>query len=170
MATYERSVRVAAPLEAVWDFHSRVDGLFSVTPGWLDVRVESLRGPDGEADPEILEAGAEIRLSVAPFGAGPRVGWTSHVTERERGEGRAHFTDEMIQGPFTEWEHTHSFVAADGGTTVRDRVRYALPPGRLGRRLSPLAVLGLAPTFRYRHRRTKALLEGAETEATTPTG
>jgi len=30
------------------------------------------------------------------------------------------------------WHHTHEFEPVDGGTIVRDRVRYALPFGPLG--------------------------------------
>lgn len=158
MSTYERSVRVAAPLETVWDFHSRIGGLEALTPDWLDLRVESVRGPDGQPDLDVLAEGTEVRLSAAPLGVGPRQRWTSRITERERGDGVARFRDEMVDGPFPEWVHTHSFFADGEGTLVRDRVRYELPLGWLGRRLGPLGRLGLAPMFRFRHRRTRELL------------
>jgi ligand-binding SRPBCC domain-containing protein len=159
MATYERSVRVRAPLERVWDFHSRVEGLERLTPDWLDLRVERVTGPDGEPDPDVLETGATIRLSAAPGGLGPRQRWTSRIVARERTDGSAYFRDEMVDGPFPTWLHTHSFYRDGDATVVRDRVRYDLPGGGLGRRLSPLAVVGFEPMFRYRHRRTKRLLE-----------
>ena len=40
--------------------------------------------------------------------------------------------DRQLRGPYRLWVHRHEFVAAAGGTLVRDRVRYALPLGALG--------------------------------------
>ncbi|HMB49641.1 MAG TPA: SRPBCC family protein [Natronoarchaeum rubrum] len=160
MAEYQRETRVRAPLADVWAFHSTVDGLVALTPDWMRMRVESIVGPDGERDPEILDTGAEIRATVRPFGVGPRQRWTSRIVERESGEGVARFRDEMIGGPFAHWVHTHSFFAADDGTTLaRDHIEYELPGGAAGRAVSPLAVVGFEPMFRYRHRRTRKLLE-----------
>lgn len=159
METYERAVRVAAPLETVWDFHSRVEGLEALTPGWMGLRVDAVTGPDGDPDPAVLAAGSEITLSTAILDLGPRQRWASRILARERGDGAAYFRDEMLEGPFPTWVHTHLFYRDGDGTIVRDRVRYELPGGRLGRRLTPLAVLGLEPLFWYRHRRTKGLLE-----------
>ena len=159
MATYERSIRVDAPLEEVWSFHSTVDGLIALTPAWMNLRVESVRGPDGTADPDVLVAGSELRLSVQPFGVGPRQEWVSEITAREESETRASFRDVMVDGPFETWEHTHLFVGDGPQTYITDAITYELPLGQLGSTVSPLAVFGFEPMFRYRHRRTKALLE-----------
>jgi ligand-binding SRPBCC domain-containing protein len=189
MPTYQREVRVAAPLDDVWAFHSRVEGLEALTPDWMGLRVEGVRRPgddrdgdEAERDAEVLDAGTEIRLSVRPLGVGPRQRWTSRITRRERGdgdsgsgdgdssrpvrrEGAAVFEDEMVDGPFPEWRHRHQFYAvSDDETLVRDRVAYELPiVGRLpavGGLLGPLGWLGFEPMFRERHRRTKRILEG----------
>jgi ligand-binding SRPBCC domain-containing protein len=42
------------------------------------------------------------------------------------------FVDAQIRGPFRSWRHTHEFEELDGGTVVRDIVRYELPFGVLG--------------------------------------
>ena len=159
MATYERSVRVDAPFDEVWDFHSTESGLVALTPEWMNLEIESVRGPDGEANPDVLETGAEIESSVRPLDVGPRQGWTSVITAREEDDGSAYFTDVMEDGPFTEWEHTHMFFADGDGTIVRDRVVYEFPFGALGRAVGPFGKVGFEPFFRYRHRRTKELLE-----------
>jgi ligand-binding SRPBCC domain-containing protein len=161
MPTYERSVRVAAPFDVVWDFHSTERGLVALTPDWMRLEIEAVRGPDGDPDPdpEVLEAGSVVESSVQPFGVGPRQAWTSDIVARDRSEGSAYFRDVMREGPFREWTHTHMFYADDGVTVVRDRVEYELPLGRVGEALGPLAVVGLDPMFRYRHRRTRELLE-----------
>lgn len=159
MPTYERSVRVHAPFDEVWEFHSTEDGLVALTPGWMNIRIDEARGPDGERDPDVLEAGAVVESSVRPFDIGPRQEWISEIVARDRSDGSAYFRDVMSDGPFAEWEHTHMFYADDGGTIVRDRVEYELPFGGLGRAVGPLAVVGLDPMFRYRHRKTRELLE-----------
>ena len=159
MAVYHRRTRVAAPLESVWDFHSRVSGLEALTPDWMNLRVESVTGPDGDPDPGILDPGSRIDASVRPFGVGPRQRWTSVITERERDGATAYFVDEMEDGPFRHWEHTHRFFADGDETVVDDHVVYALPFGALGEAVATLARVGFEPMFRFRHRRTRELLE-----------
>jgi ligand-binding SRPBCC domain-containing protein len=160
MAHYERSTYIDAPFEDVWDFHSTEKGLVALTPGWLNIQLESVTGPDGESNPAVLETGAELVSSVKPLGVGPRQRWTSRIVARERsGAESGFFRDEMIDGPFASWVHTHRFEADDGGTRITDSIEYELPGGGLGRAVSPLAVVGFEPMFRYRHRRTHELLE-----------
>ena len=159
MATYERATRVRAPLDEVWAFHSSVSGLETLTPTWMGLRVEAVVGPDGERDPEILEAGAEIDLSMQPGSVGPRQHWTSLIVDRERRSGRAYFVDEMIRGPFETWIHTHSFFADGEETIVRDHIEYVLPYGGLGRLVTPCSTAGFEAMFRDRHARTRRALE-----------
>ncbi len=143
-----------APLETVWEFHGRIEGLLELTPAFLGLRVEEMRGDDDG----ILTVGTEVRLSMRPFGVGPRQAWTSEIVERRREEGRAVFRDEMVEGPFPRWEHTHEFVADGDVTLLRDRVGYRLPGGPVEPLTSALARPGLALAFRYRHRQTRQLL------------
>ncbi|WP_158057275.1 SRPBCC family protein [Halorussus halophilus] len=157
MPTYQRHVWVDAPLDEVWEFHSRVEGLEALTPSWMNLRVETVYGPDGERDPELLEEGAEAHMSLQPFGVGPRQSWVSHVTKREREDDHAVFEDEMADGPFPSWTHTHRFYAEDGGTVVWDTVEYELP--LVGGKLGSLGWVGFEPMFRERHKRTKRILE-----------
>lgn len=160
MSVYQRATRVDAPLPEVWDFYSSVSGLQALTPELLGLRVESVAGPDGEPNPDVLEVGSTIELSMRPLEVGPRQSWTSVIVEREYGAETAVFRDEMEDGPFDRWVHTHRFDAEDGGTVVRDRVEYELPCGAVGAAVSPLATVGFEPMFWHRHRRTKDLLEG----------
>ena len=156
MAVYERETRVRAPLEAVWEFHSTVGGLEALTPEWMTLRVESVVGPDGRPDPDVLEEGSRLRLSVRPFDAGPRRRWVSEITARGERDDAAYFRDEMVRGPFREWEHAHLFYRDGEGTLLRDRVAYSTP----FRPADPLLRVGFEPMFRYRHRRTREVLEG----------
>lgn len=159
MAVYTHASHVAAPLAEVWTFHIHTEGVTAVTPDWMGMRVERAVGPGGQTGVEVLEAGSEITLSLRPFGVGPRRRWTSRIAECERSGDRAVLVDRMIEGPFPRWEHTHRFVAEGDGTLVHDQVDWRLPCGSVGGLAAHLGVVGLAPLFRYRHRRTRALLE-----------
>jgi len=161
MPVFEREVRVSAPLDDVWEFHATADGLVALTPDWMHLRVEETRGPDGEPDPAELTAGSVVVSSIQPFGVGPRQEWVSEIVAREEREHDAMFRDVMREGPFPEWEHTHQFRAAgDFATIVHDRVEYELPGGRLGKLAGPLGFIGMEPMFRFRHRKTRELLDG----------
>lgn len=164
MHTYERSVRVRAPFEAVWEFHSTEAGLEALTPGWMNLEIESVTGPDGEPDPDELETGSRLRSSIRPFGVGPRQRWTSEIVERDCSGGTGYFRDTMHDGPFREWEHTHLFFADGAETVIRDHIEYELPLGPLDSVFGPLAVVGFEPMFRYRHRQTRSLLEDRRPE------
>jgi Uncharacterized conserved protein len=159
METYTRRTRVAAPLSDVWAFHSRIEGLETLTPGFLNLAVEAVYGPDGEQNPELLETGSEIQMSLQPFGLGPRQRWVSRITDREELKGRAWFRDEMLDGPFPHWVHTHTFFGDGDETVIEDRVEYELPLGPLKGPLGPLGIVGFEPMFRDRHKRTRAYFE-----------
>ncbi len=159
MATYERETYIEASFEDVREFHSRIEGLEALTPRWMGLSIRAVRGPDGEPDPEILEAGAEIDMELRPLGALGE-SWTSVITERSESDERALFKDEMRGGPFSRWVHVHQFRREGEGTRVRDTVHYELPG--ITRCASSLAVVGFEPMFRYRHRKTTELLEGGQ--------
>ncbi|WP_254543614.1 SRPBCC family protein [Halomarina pelagica] len=159
MVVFERETRVDAPFENVWRFHSRIQGLEALTPGFLNLEIERVVGPDDERNPEVLAAGTRVYASIRPFGVGPRRRWVSVIVEREAGEDAARFVDEMEGGPFPRWRHTHRFERDGDGTIVRDRVEYELPCGRLGAVAAAFGDLGFGPMFRYRHHRTRTLFE-----------
>lgn len=157
MATYRRATVVDASIDAVWAFHSGIDGLRALTPSWSGLEIESVTGPDGTVNPEMLEVGTDIEMRVRPLGRLPGPDWTSRITRRERDGDRAVFRDTMLDGPFDQWEHTHRFLAVEGTTVVYDELAYELP--RPARVATPVVHAALAALFAYRHHRTRAILE-----------
>lgn len=159
MPVFEYESKIRAPFQEVWAFSRRVSGLQAITPDWLRLRVESVDNPESETTGDELAAGSRVHLSVKPFRVWPRQSWTSVILECKEGAGTATLKDEMVDGPFPRWIHTHRFLAECDATTVRDRVEYRLPGGPIGEAISPFGRLGLDPIFRYRHWKTRQLLE-----------
>ncbi len=122
MQTYllEREQWLPAALEEVYSFFSRPENLQVITPPWLDFRMVEA--------PPTLRAGAlihyRLRWRVVP------IRWTTEISQWNPPHG---FVDREVSGPYALWNHEHRFAAHDGGTTMRDRVTYALPFGWIGR-------------------------------------
>ena len=75
-----------------------------------------------------MGAGALIEYRLRLHGVPVR--WLTRIEEWEPGR---RFVDAQLRGPYRLWHHTHAFEPdGDGGTLMRDTVRYALPLGPLG--------------------------------------
>ena len=117
----EREQLVPVAPESAFALFGDAANLEPMTPPWL--RFKLLTPP-----PVILRAGARIDYRLVLHGFPIR--WTAEIIEWEPG---VRFVDMQLSGPYRLWHHTHTFEARDGGTLIRDTVRYALPLGPLGR-------------------------------------
>ena len=52
--------------------------------------------------------------------------WQSKITGWDP---NCKFSDTQTHGPYSHWYHTHEFYEKDGGTVIRDSVKYRLPFG-----------------------------------------
>ena len=111
----ERSLWVPAPIDEVFGFFSQTGNLDRITPPWLDFRILY---PDFQD----LRKGSRIDYLLRLYGIPFK--WVSEITEWDPPHG---FTDRQIKGPYHYWDHRHTFTARDGGTTVQDSVRFAVP-------------------------------------------
>jgi ligand-binding SRPBCC domain-containing protein len=130
---------VPRPVSEVFSFFARPENLELLTPPELGF---SLLTPG----PVTMQRGALIDYTIRVFGF--RTRWRTIITgyEPER-----KFVDEQLLGPYSFWHHTHTFTEIDGGTLIRDEVRYLLPFGPLGRLVQPVLVRPqLDNIFRYR--------------------
>jgi len=141
----EKTQRVPAPLDEVFDFFARPDNLARITPGWLDFRIVAPEQRD-------MRQGLEIEYRVRPLLVPQK--WVSRITAYDPPH---RFVDEQVHGPYRRWRHLHEFepVATGNGavTEIRDRVDYALPFGPLGRVAHALLVRRqLESIFEHRRR------------------
>lgn len=117
----ERKQTIAGDLSTVFSFFENPHNLGAITPPWLNFRVQA-------ASDDSVKQGTVIRYVIRWFGLPMR--WKSLIA---RHESKVMFADEMLEGPYRSWYHTHSFREVDGGVSMMDRVEYEMPLGWLGR-------------------------------------
>jgi ligand-binding SRPBCC domain-containing protein len=131
---------VPRPLAEVFGFFSNPANLARITPPWLGFRMVT--------PPQEMREGLLIDYRIRPLGIPQR--WRSVITLWDPPN---RFVDEQVVGPYRAWHHLYEFHAVEGGTGIRDTVRYALPLGLLGRLAHLIAVRRqLTAIFAYRER------------------
>ncbi len=118
-STIRQEQFVARPRDEVFEFFSDARNLEVLTPPWLNFEIVEF--------PEEMHEGALIRYRLGLRGV--PIDWTTRIEEWTPGE---RFVDLQIAGPYSLWHHTHEFEDAEGGTLIRDTVRYRVPFGPLG--------------------------------------
>ena len=131
--------------------------LAKITPSWLNFQVTSKERVQ-------MRKGAEIDYIIRWLGLPMR--WKTII--------RAYdppylFIDEQAKGPYTLWQHHHTFRETPRGTLIGDHVDYALPFGPLGQLAHALLVKWqLLAIFRYRQRTLAKLLAGPTRQILAP--
>ena len=143
---------VPRPLVEVFEFFSDAFNLERLTPPLL--RFNVLTSPPIEMREGLL---IDYRLRIR----GIPVRWRSEITAWEP---PFRFVDEQRRGPYRLWWHEHSFEERDGGTVCRDRVRFAVPGGRLVQKL--FVDPDVRKIFAYRGEQLSEIFGGASEAVT----
>jgi ligand-binding SRPBCC domain-containing protein len=139
---YETVQWIPKSLPEVFAFFSEAKNLETLTPPLLQFKIKSVSTPSIQKGTEI-DSG--LRLHGLPLA------WTTRIEEWQP---ENKFVDIQLKGPYSLWHHTHEFQAMDGGTWMRDRVRYRLPLGSMGRGVAGALVRSdLTQIFDYRRKR-----------------
>jgi len=149
--TLERTIIVAASLEACWSFFSDARNLSRLTPPELGLEITSELPP-------VIYPGLMIQYRVRPV-AGIPLTWLTEITHVREGHS---FVDEQRTGPYRIWHHEHTFADAGGGmVTMHDKVTYALPFWPLGEVAHPLLVAPqLRRIFAFREEAVRRVFPG----------
>jgi ligand-binding SRPBCC domain-containing protein len=139
--TFRASQWVPCKVGEVFEFFSDAKNLQVLTPPWLSFKVLS-RGPI------VIEAGARIEYQLRLHGLPIR--WLTEIRQWKPNE---YFSDTQLSGPYRFWHHTHLFNEENGGTRMRDVVRYSLGFGVFGEMANILMVRGdVEKIFAYRYK------------------
>jgi uncharacterized protein (TIGR01777 family) len=111
---------VPRELESIFPFFSEARNLETITPEWLNFKIQRVSTPS-------IEKGTKIRYRLKLHGVPLK--WITDIAEWEP---PLRFVDNQIRGPYSLWYHEHSFEAVRGGTLLRDWVRFQLPMGKIG--------------------------------------
>ncbi|MFK4728541.1 SRPBCC family protein [Agromyces mediolanus] len=123
---FERITRIAATPRAAFDASCDIE-----------LHLDSMRSSGERAVAGVTSGrigpGEQVTWSARHFGV--RFRMTSRITAYDRPH---RFVDEQLRGPFAVFRHEHRFEPADGGTVMRDHVRFRAPFGPLGRLVEPV--------------------------------
>jgi ligand-binding SRPBCC domain-containing protein len=157
----EREQLVPVPPAEAFGLFADARNLEPMTPPWLRFRIVT---------PPPITMGSGTRIDYALRLHGIPIRWSAEIIAWEIG---VRFEDVQRRGPYALWHHTHVFEQAEGGTMMRDQVRYALPLGLLGE-LAHVAVVrrDLERIFDYRREAVVRLATagGSKTPASPDTG
>lgn len=133
--------------DQVFKFFADPRNLQRLTPSWLHFKL--LTEPHTELRRGTL---LDYRLRLHGF----PLRWQSEI---KLWDPPACFVDRQTRGPYSFWEHAHTFVQKNQGTFVADRVEYAVPGGRPVQRF--LVGPDLERIFQFRHQVLKQVFKVA---------
>ena len=110
-------------LQKAWDFFSSPKNLSKITPPEMGFIIRTKLD-----DNKGIYDGMLIDYTVKPLFGIPMHWRTEIYSVKDKYQ----FTDRQLIGPYSVWEHTHTFVEKDGGVLMSDVVNYKLPLGPLG--------------------------------------
>lgn len=146
MRRFSHTFEVAAPIEKVWSFYTDIGHLEVITPRKLELKV--VKCTTGKQIAEGTEVWLEGNLLM-------KSRWHSRITHLNPYV----YIDEMLEGRFRVWKHTHTFEQTSSGTTVTDIIDFELHYAPLGKLLESFVEKQLAKIFAHRKEATTRALK-----------
>ncbi|MBC7458427.1 MAG: TIGR01777 family protein, partial [Bdellovibrionaceae bacterium] len=117
---YTVSQFVPDKIENVFEFFSAAKNLEQITPEFLNCKVKNMSSKEIEKDTII-----NYKLKIHGIPAS----WQTQITEWVP---LKMFVDNQNKGPYTLWNHTHTFTQLENGTLIEDRIKYKVPGHLVG--------------------------------------
>lgn len=128
-------------IETAWQFFASAKNLAVITPPELDFKVLT------QLDDKEIYEGMLIDYKLRPLWGIP-LRWQTEISRVKRG---VSFTDRQSKGPYSIWEHTHTFMPQKDGVLMKDEVKYKIPFGFIGSMMHTLIISRkVAGIFSYR--------------------
>lgn len=136
---FETEQFVPGKLDDLFSFFSDAGNLQKITPPMLDFHIV------GEV-PKPIRQDAIINYKLKIRGVPVR--WRTRIAEWNP---PMSFVDTQEEGPYGFWHHTHTFEPLKNGVLMKDRVRYRLPYGKIGKAVGALVRSDVEGIFKFRH-------------------
>ena len=138
---FERSQKINASKEEIWDFISSPANLKKITPAYMGFDITS------KNTAEKMYEGMLISYLVKPL-LNIKTSWVTEITHINEGH---FFIDEQRMGPYKLWHHQHFIEEIPNGVLMKDIVSYIPPFGFLGAIANQLIIKNkLAQIFAFR--------------------
>ena len=108
---------IPLPIDKMFSFFKEPKNLEKITPDYLKFKVLNQSSVE-------INKGTKINYRLKLHGI--PIWWQSKIVDWEPNH---KFSDIQTHGPYNHWYHTHEFEEKDGGTLIRDHVKYKLPFG-----------------------------------------
>ncbi|MDA0692836.1 MAG: TIGR01777 family oxidoreductase [Nitrospinae bacterium] len=138
---------VPQSIHKTFAFFKEAANLEKLTPDTLRFKVVNQTTQD-------IQEGTKLDYRLSLHGIPMR--WQSEITDWQPNN---KFSDIQLKGPYSHWYHTHEFFEKDGGTLVRDKVKYRVPFGTLGDLVAGKWIRNdLETIFKHRHKTIEKLM------------
>jgi ligand-binding SRPBCC domain-containing protein len=124
MARIECVTEIRAPIERCFDLARSIDLHLASTEATGERAIAGVTAG-------LIGLGQQVRWRARHFGLVFEM--TSRITAMERPR---YFRDCMVDGPFSLFEHDHTFEAVGESTSMEDVIRFEAPLGSVGRLVS----------------------------------
>lgn len=126
----------------IFDFFSKAENLETITPPWLNFKI--IKKSHNE-----IQEGMLIDYSLKIKGVPAR--WRTRISNWSPPH---QFMDSQLRGPYSLWDHTHSFDEIGEGTLMSDEVVYRAPFGPIGHIMNEILIRkDIETIFNYRTKR-----------------
>jgi ligand-binding SRPBCC domain-containing protein len=145
---FKQSQIIPADIESVWRFFASPKNLNQITPSGMNFQII-----DNQEPPDMFQ-GQIIRYKVSPLPL-LRVTWITEIAEVVP---VSTFVDIQQKGPFTLWQHRHTFKPVPQGVEMIDEVSYQIPFGIIGVLANTILVKRrVQKIFKYRHQQIQLI-------------
>jgi len=127
---YKTEQQLPISIEEAWDFFSSPKNLSAITPPEMEFKILTK-----DLNKDIFE-GMEIDYRVRPLLRIP-MKWKTRLCQIDT---KKSFTDIQLKGPYSIWEHTHTFEKNANGILMKDVIKYKVPMGIFGNWLNSLFI------------------------------
>ncbi len=154
--TFESEQWLPQSRDELFAFFADARNLDAITPPWLNFHTLT-PGPIAMGEGTLIDY--KLRVHGVP------IRWRTQI---QVWDPPRRFVDEQIRGPYRLWVHEHTFEPRDGGTLMRDHVRFAVPFDFIA---YPLLVRRDVQTiFNHRSEQLRRQFGGKEERALSPAG